>query len=70
MINPVEDSLVPIKLTPADIVREEFWFVAKAFFAPVYGALLVLRHLMGETQIVDSNAQDVHAKNHLTVAAE
>ncbi len=37
-----------------EIAREEFWIVAKSFFAPVYGTLLVLRQLLKVTQQVDA----------------
>ena len=39
-----------------EIAREEFWIVAKAFFAPVYGTYLVWRHLLRLTRKVDRKA--------------
>jgi hypothetical protein len=36
-----------------EVAREEFWIVAKAFFAPVYGTLLVLSQLLKLTRQVD-----------------
>ena len=39
-----------------EVARQEFWIVAKAFFAPVYGTLLVLRHLLKLTRQVDCQA--------------
>ncbi|MFL6843771.1 MAG: hypothetical protein ACJ8ER_02685 [Allosphingosinicella sp.] len=35
------------------MAREEFWFVAKAFFAPVYGTWLVWKQLLQATEKVD-----------------
>jgi hypothetical protein len=36
-----------------DIAREEFWIVARSFFAPIYGTLLVWRRLARFTRHVD-----------------
>lgn len=43
-----------VRPTFGEIAREEFWIVAKSFFAPVYGTLLVLRHLLKVTRRVDA----------------
>lgn len=42
--------------TFAQVAREEFWIVAKSYFAPVYGTLLVLRMLLRLTRRVDGKA--------------
>ncbi|HET9640149.1 MAG TPA: hypothetical protein VFP12_13180 [Allosphingosinicella sp.] len=39
-----------------EIAREEFWFVAKGFFAPVYGTYLVWRQLLRQTDKADRKA--------------
>lgn len=39
-----------------DIAREEFWIVARSFFAPVYGTLLVWKRLSRLTRQVDRKA--------------
>ena len=39
-----------------EMAREEFWIVAKAFFAPVYGTYLVWRQLSRLTDKVDRKA--------------
>lgn len=39
-----------------EIAREEFWIVAKSFFAPVYGPLLVWKRLLRLTRRVDQKA--------------
>lgn len=39
-----------------EMAREEFWFVAKAFFAPVYGTYLVWRQLLRLKEKVDRKA--------------
>jgi hypothetical protein len=36
-----------------DIAREEFWIVAKSFFAPVYGTWLVWKRLLRLTRHMD-----------------
>lgn len=51
----------PSQPTFRDIAREEFWIVAKAFFAPVYGTYLVWRQLLSLTHKVDREALDVAA---------
>lgn len=38
------DAARPLDLS--QIAREEFEIVAKAYFAPIYGAVLVLRQVM------------------------
>ena len=45
-----------VEPTLGEIAREEFWIVAKAFFAPIYGSWLVLRQLLQVTQRVDGDA--------------
>jgi hypothetical protein len=42
--------------TMREIARQEFWIVAKSFFAPVYGTLLVCRRLWRLTRQVDRKA--------------
>jgi hypothetical protein len=44
------------------MAREEFWIVAKSFFAPVYGTYLVWRRLLRLTQKVDRKALTVTAQ--------
>ena len=44
-----------------EIARKEFWIVAKAFFAPVYGTYLVWRQLLRQTEKVDRKALGVPA---------
>ncbi|MBO9711415.1 hypothetical protein [Sphingomonas sp.] len=39
--------------TIGQMARQEFWVVAKSFFAPVYGTILVLRQLMRWTNRID-----------------
>jgi hypothetical protein len=39
-----------------DIAREEFWIVARSFFAPIYGTLLVWKRLARLTRRVDRKA--------------
>jgi len=39
-----------------EIAREEFWIVAKSFFAPVYGPVLVWKRLLRLTRRVDQRA--------------
>lgn len=48
-------SQSPNDLPPswAEIARQEFWIVAKSFFAPIYGAALVFQHLARATQAQD-----------------
>jgi hypothetical protein len=46
-----------------DMACEEFWIVAKSFFAPVYGTLIVLRHLLTLTQRVDAKALSKQARH-------
>jgi hypothetical protein len=36
-----------------EIAREEFWIVAKSFFAPIYGTLIVWRRLLRLTREAD-----------------
>jgi hypothetical protein len=39
-----------------EMAREEFWIVAKSFFAPIYGTYLVWRRLLRLTKKVDRQA--------------
>ena len=39
-----------------EIATEEFWIVAKSFFAPIYGTYLVWRRLLTLTKKVDREA--------------
>lgn len=39
-----------------EMAREEFGIVARSYFAPVYGTLLVLKHLLRLTRKVDRRA--------------
>lgn len=39
-----------------EMAREEFWFVANAFFAPIYGTYLVWRQLLRLKEKVDRKA--------------
>jgi len=39
-----------------EIAREEFWIVAKSFFAPIYGTFIVWRELLRLTRRVDRKA--------------
>jgi hypothetical protein len=50
---PAGRPRVPTQPTFRQMAREEFWFVAKAFFAPVYGTYLVWRQLLQATEKVD-----------------
>jgi hypothetical protein len=52
---PASTSREPALSQPTfrEMAREEFWFVAKAFFAPVYGTYLVWRQLLQATEKVD-----------------
>lgn len=38
----------------AAVAREEFWIVARSYFAPIYGTLLVWRLLLRVTRRVDA----------------
>jgi hypothetical protein len=38
------------------MAREEFWFVAKGFFAPVYGTYLVWKQLLRLREKADRKA--------------
>lgn len=42
-----------------EMAREEFWIVAKSFFAPIYGTYLVWKRLRRLTYKVDRKALDV-----------
>lgn len=55
--------------TLREIAREEFWIVAKSYFAPIYGTLLVWRHLLRVTQRLDRKALN-DAEKPLLSAAE
>lgn len=45
-------------VTLSDMARQEFWLVAKMFFAPVYGTALVLRHVLRTARLIDSAPQN------------
>jgi hypothetical protein len=53
-----------------EIAREEFWIVAKAFFAPVYGTYLVWRQLLRLTQKLDRKALGIVAPQPPSQPAE
>lgn len=53
-----------------EIAREEFWFVAKAFFAPVYGTYLVWKQLVRLKERVDRKALGVAAPQPPSQPAE
>lgn len=36
-----------------EVAQEEFWIVAKSFFAPVYGPIVLFRQLLQLTRAVD-----------------
>lgn len=46
----------PRQATFGEVAIEEFWIVAKSYFAPVYGTLLVWRRLLRLTRRVDRQA--------------
>lgn len=54
-------DLSPAQPTFREIAREEFWFVAKAYFAPVYGTYLVWKQLLRLKENVDRKALGVAA---------
>jgi len=60
---PAKTPREPSQFQPTfrEIAREEFWFVAKGFFAPVYGTYLVWRQLLRQTDRADSKALGVPA---------
>jgi hypothetical protein len=53
-----------------EIAREEFWFVAKAFFAPVYGTYLVWRQLLRLREKTDRKALGLAAPEPPSQPAE
>jgi hypothetical protein len=62
MKTPINEWAAELVARPrfGDIAREEFWIVAKSFFAPVYGTLIVLKHLLRFTRQVDRRALAVN----------
>ena len=46
----------PPEPTFRQMACEEFWFVAKAFFAPIYGTYLVWKQLLRVTEEADRRA--------------
>ena len=46
----------PRRSTFAEVAREEFWIVAKSYFAPVYGTMMVCRRLARLTRLLDGKA--------------
>ncbi|MEA3052595.1 MAG: hypothetical protein QOG72_1498 [Sphingomonadales bacterium] len=72
-IDPMPDEpRGPLPPQPAfrEIAREEFWIVAKAFFAPVYGTYLVWKQLLSLTQKVDRKALGLAAPQPPSQPAE
>lgn len=55
---PVGKPLEPAACQPTfrEMAREEFWFVAKGFFAPVYGTYLVWKQLLRLREKADRKA--------------
>lgn len=53
-----------------DIAREEFWIVAKAFFAPIYGLFLVRKELSKLLRHADRNGADGQDTDPALTAAE
>jgi hypothetical protein len=56
-----------------DMAREEFWIVAKSFFAPVYGLFLVWKELSRSVRLADGvlvRDPDAVAEAHLLTPAE
>jgi hypothetical protein len=56
----VSDRQADIPPSPGvrDIAREEFWIVARSFFAPIYGTLLVWKRLSRLTRRVDRGSAE------------
>ena len=69
---PVRKPRGPTRSQPGfrEIAREEFWIVAKAFFAPVYGTYLVWRQLLRLKEKVDRKALGVAAPHPPSQPAE
>ena len=61
--SPVRKPPEPSRPQPTfrEIAREEFWFVAKGFFAPVYGTYLVWRQLLRQKEKADRKALGIPA---------
>ncbi len=53
-----------------DIALQELGFVAKAYFAPVVGPILILRQLMKMTQGVDSKGENLPEVKAVVTPAE
>ena len=62
----------PLRSRPTfrEIAREEFWIVAKAFFAPVYGTWLVWRQLLQQKEKADRKALGIPAPQPPSQPAE
>lgn len=63
-------DLSPAQPTFGEIAREEFWFVAKAYFAPVYGTYLVWKQLLRLKEKVDRKALGIAAPQAPSQPAE
>ena len=37
-----------------ELLRQEFWIVFKAFFAPIIGTIVVFQHLREEIRLTDA----------------
>lgn len=55
MTDMINETIQQAEPTIGQIARQEFWIVSKAYFAPIYGSLLVLRHLLRATRAMDSS---------------
>ena len=42
-------------VTLSDMAKQEFWLVAKTFFAPIYGTALVLRQVLRTVRLIDGS---------------
>ncbi|MEO7179007.1 MAG: hypothetical protein ABIW83_09195 [Allosphingosinicella sp.] len=60
-LTPASEPRGPSRTEPTfrQMAREEFWFVAKAFFAPVYGTYLVWKQLLRVTDETDRKVRGV-----------
>jgi len=69
---PVGKQGEPSRSPPTfrEMAREEFWIVAKAFFAPIYGTYLVWRQLLRLKEKMDREALDVAAPQPPSQPAE
>lgn len=69
---PVRKPLEPALPQPAfrEMAREEFWFVAKGFFAPVYGTYLVWKQLLRLKEKADRKALGIDAPKSPSQPAE